>query len=47
METKVKDNSKAVNNAKTTAFVNGNPINKENKEVPKPQLEAENQRKKR
>jgi hypothetical protein len=44
METKVKDNSKAVNNAKTdktTAFVNGNPVNKENKEVVKPQPEAE------
>jgi hypothetical protein len=44
METKVKDNSKAVNNAKadkTTAFVHGNPINKENKEVAKPQPEVE------
>jgi hypothetical protein len=41
METKVKDNSKAAHNAKTTAFVNGNPINKENKEVPKPLPEAE------
>jgi len=44
METKVKDNSKAVNNAKTdksTAFVNGNPVNKESKELAKPQPEAE------
>jgi len=45
METKVKTNSAAINhNNKTdkkTAFVNNNPVNKDNKLVPKPQPEAE------
>jgi hypothetical protein len=44
MNTNVKDNSKAVNNAKTdksTAFVNANPVNKDNTATAKPQPEAE------
>lgn len=44
METKVKNNSTAINNNKADnkqAFVNNNPVNKDNKEVEKPQPEAE------
>lgn len=44
METKVKNNSTAINDNKADnkqAFVNNNPVNKDNKEVAKPQPEAE------
>ena len=43
METKVKNNSTAINNKADNkqAFVNNNPVNKDNKEAAKPQPEAE------